>query len=292
VGLIEDADVAQWVAQRKSDAHKGVAGHVLVLAGEQGRTGAALLSGTGALRTGAGLVTLAARGEGQRSLDTKVVELMTASLGDDDPVARALSLAQDKSAVVLGPGLGLDALGRELACRLAVELPRPAVLDADALTALGTDCARLRGVGHPRVLTPHPGEAARLLGSDTKDVQADRYAAAREIAQRSGAVTVLKGAGTVVAEPGGPARVCSAGTPAMAVAGTGDVLSGMIGALLSAGIAPWQAASAAVQLHARAGELAATGDRGMFASELAACVPEALCRCRAAVPQGAPDHDG
>src|SRR5262249_13031194 len=147
-------------------------------------------------------------------------------------------------------------------------------LDADALTSLGSNVALLRGARGPRVLTPHPGEAARLLDTTSDDVQGDRYDAAQRLAERSGAVVVLKGARTIVAEPGGRMRVCARGTPAMAVAGTGDVLSGVIGALLAQPeIDVFDAASAAVYVHARAGELAARADRGLLAGELAAALP-------------------
>jgi hydroxyethylthiazole kinase-like uncharacterized protein yjeF len=282
VSLIEASDVTSWLPARASDAHKGRAGHVLVIAGAEGRTGAALLSGLGALRCGAGLVTLAARGGARAALDAKVIELMTSELSLEPELAlrQALELARDKQAVVLGPGLGLDAATRALACELALCLPVPAVLDADALTALGADYGRLRNAMAPRVLTPHPGEAARLLGSSSAEVQADRYAAARRLAEHSGCVVVLKGARTIVAEPGGDMRVCPTGAPAMAVAGTGDVLAGAIAALL-AQAEPFDAAAAAVYVHGLAGELAASGDRGLLASELAAALPVALTRCRA-----------
>jgi NAD(P)H-hydrate epimerase len=278
-GLLEASDIARWVAPRAPDAHKGSAGHVLVVAGSPGHTGAALLSGLGALHGGAGLVTLAARASARAALDSKVIELMTAELSDVPAraVAAGLELARGKRAAVVGPGLGLDAYGRELSLGLAQSLEGPAVLDADALTAIGSELAALRSARAPRVLTPHPGEAARLLGTDSDDVQADRFASAQRIAERSGAIVVLKGARTIIAEPGGSMRVCPRGTPAMAVAGTGDVLSGVIGAMLAQPeLDAFDAASVAVYLHALAGELAARGDRGMLASQLAAALPAAL----------------
>jgi hydroxyethylthiazole kinase-like uncharacterized protein yjeF len=281
VGLIEARDVTRWLPERPKDAHKGLAGHVLVIAGAPGRTGAALLSGLGALRGGAGLCTLAARGDAHAALDAKVIELMTVGLAmDAEPaLARALELSSDKQAAVVGPGLGLDAAGRALARQLALALPMPAVLDADALTALGTDYGLLRSAAGPRVLTPHPGEAARMLGTSSAQVQSDRYAAAERLAIHSGCVVVLKGAKTIVAEPSGRMRVCPAGAPAMAVAGTGDVLSGAIAAALAHADA-FDAAAAAVYLHGLAGEIAAQADRGLLASELAAALPAALARCR------------
>ncbi|MDH5671654.1 MAG: NAD(P)H-hydrate dehydratase [Myxococcales bacterium] len=284
-GLIEDADVARWLPARAADAHKGEAGRVLLVAGSPGRTGAAQLAGLGALRAGAGLVTLAARGAAREALDAKVTELMTLGLPADAAEAEAAvrELAAGVDAVVIGPGLGLDAGGRALARKLSLSLAIPMVVDADALTALDGALEALQKAPAARVLTPHPGEAGRLLGRSSAEVQADRYAAARTLAARSGQTAVLKGAGSLVAT-GGRLWVCGAGSPAMAVAGTGDVLAGALGAMLAVdggALTPHRAAASAVQLHARAGELAAVDDRGLLASELAARLPQALRQCRA-----------
>ncbi len=279
---LDARDLDRLVPRRRGDAHKGTAGHVLVVAGGPGKTGAALLSGMGVMRMGAGLVTLAARATARAALDAKVFELMTLEVPEalEAAVATLLRECQGKGAAVVGPGLGTDGISRALALRLAVELPIPAVLDADALTALGTDLARLRSSAAPRVLTPHPAEAGRLLGLSTKAVQADRYAAATALAERSGHVSILKGARTIVASPNGVLAVCPLGTPALGVGGTGDVLAGAVGALLAVG-SPVDAASAAVLAHARAGELAAITDRGLFAHEVADALPRALAAARA-----------
>jgi len=281
--LFEPADVAALLPHRALDAHKGTAGHVLAVAGSPGKTGAAALAGMGALRGGAGLVTLATRAESRRALDRKVLELMTATLADEPPaaVAEALALAEGMRAAVVGPGLGLDEWGRAVSLALAEALPIPVVLDADALTALAeAGLTRLRDAPGPRVLTPHPGEAGRLLGQSTAAVQADRYGAAMDLADRSQAVVVLKGARTVVASPGGAIRVCRYGTPALAVAGTGDVLSGVVAAQMAT-LGALPAAAVAVLLHARSGELRARSDRGLLAREVADGLPEALEACRA-----------
>ncbi|MFW5921017.1 MAG: NAD(P)H-hydrate dehydratase [Polyangiales bacterium] len=286
--LFEPEDVGRAVEPRPADAHKGTAGHVLVVAGSPGRTGAALLSGYGALRGGAGLVTIASRGEARRALDRKVVELMTAALPEDAAGAAeaAIGLCEGMKAAVIGPGLGQDEQGLALARDLAARLPVPAVLDADALTALAEgDLRALRSAAGPRVLTPHPGEAARLLGVGTAEVQSDRYAAAGELAERTGQIAVLKGARTIVGGPDGRQRVCRRGTPALASAGTGDVLSGLTAARLAV-CGPEVAAAVAVCLHALAGERAATGDRGLFAREVADAVPAALEACRSAAKSG------
>ena len=276
VQLIEDQDLAAVVEPRAADAHKGTAGHVVVVAGSPGTSGAALLAGYGAMRAGAGLVTLASRAD-QAALDQRVVELMTAPVSEPDD---ALALIEAKAtAVVVGPGLGTDDEGLDLARAVALEAPVPAVMDADALTAFAGDLEALREAAAPRVLTPHPGEAARLLGVTTAAVQADRYAAARAIAEASGQVVSLKGARTVVAD-GERWRVSAAGTPALGVGGTGDVLAGITGAMLTEGRAPFDAAWAAVHLHARAGERAARADRGLFAREVADAVPAVLAALR------------
>jgi hydroxyethylthiazole kinase-like uncharacterized protein yjeF len=273
-GLIEDADVARVIAPRARDAHKGTAGHVVVVAGSPGTAGAALLCSRAAMRGGAGLVTLATRSP---NIDARVWEIMSAPLGE--PADAVALVAEKATAAVVGPGLGTDDEGLELARALALESERPMVLDADALTAFAGDLGALKRAAGARVLTPHPGEAGRLLGVPSAEVQSDRYGAAAELARTSGQVVVLKGARTVVSD-GERFRVCPAGTPAMGVGGTGDVLAGVIGALLCEGRAPFDAAWAAVHLHARAGERAARADRGLFARELADALPATLAALR------------
>lgn len=279
-GVIEPGDVAAIRPARAPAAHKGSSGHVLVIAGSPGTTGAAYLAGLGALRGGAGLVTLAARDGARQALEHKVVELMTARVGGR-PQQDVLKLAEGKASAVLGPGLGLGDATRGWSRAVALQLPIPAVLDADALTHWAEEPEGLKAAVAPRVLTPHPGEASRLLGKPTAEVQADRYAAAGELAERTGQVVVLKGAGTIVATPDGQLRVCSRGTPALGVAGTGDVLSGALGAALALAPRAFDAATAGVWLHAVAGELASSADSGLLASEVADALPLALNKCRA-----------
>lgn len=286
--LFEPADVGRVVGPRPPDTHKGQAGHVLVVAGSPGRTGAAYMAGYGALRAGAGLATLAARGAARSALDHKVVELMTAELPEEGSqgVDAAVELARGMDAAVVGPGLGLDTDGAHLAVKLSETLPVPAVLDADALTAIAdAGPERLRSAAGARVLTPHPGEAARLLGRSTREVQEDRYATAAELASRTGQVAVLKGARSIVALPDGRMHVCRRGSPALAVAGTGDILCGITAARLAVS-EPGLAASVAVCLHALSGELASVADRGLFAREVADALGQALSRCRRAVQEG------
>lgn len=278
--LFEPRDVAKALPVRPRDAHKGSSGHVLIVAGSAGKTGAALLAGNGAMRAGAGLVTIASRGETPAALDQKVVELMTCDLREDEEgIESILASARRMRAAGVGPGLGTDAEGKRIAVALAVRLELPTVLDADALSAITGDMERIRHARGPRVLTPHPAEAARLLGTSVAEVQSHRYAAAGRLAERSGCVVVLKGAHTIIASPAGDLRVCRRGTQALGAAGTGDVLTGIVAALLCE-LDPFEAASVGVMLHALAGELASKTDRGLLASEVADAVPAALARCR------------
>jgi len=278
---IEAADVRELLPLRAADTHKGRGGHVLVVAGSPGRTGAAVLAGYGAMRAGAGLVTLCPRAGARAALDAKVLEIMTSDMPAelDAAVAHVVEEMRVKHSAVIGPGLGTDDAGSKLAERLALELSAPCVLDADALTAFRGRAKDLRKAAGPRVLTPHPAEAARVLGVSTEEVQADRYQSALRLAAASGAVVVLKGARTVIATPAGRVRVCPLDVPALGVAGTGDVLTGITAALL-AQLPAAEAALSAVYLHAAAGACAAIADRGLLAHEVADAVPHVLSALR------------
>ena len=200
---------------------------------------------------------------------------MTAPLPDEASEAEVLALCEGKRAVVLGPGMGLDETGSAWATAFARFAPLPMVIDADGLTNLAeSGLESLRDAAAPRILTPHPGEAARLLEQSTGAIQRDRYAAAAALAEQSGQVVILKGARSIVAA-GSELRVCAEGTPALGVAGTGDVLSGVVGALAMS-LAPVDAAIAGALLHALAGVEASVGDRGLMASEVADAVPVVL----------------
>jgi NAD(P)H-hydrate epimerase len=183
-------------------------------------------------------------------------------------------------ALAIGPGIGLDPETREAVRTLVRDVARPMVVDADALTALTGALDHCRDAAAPRLLTPHPGEAARLLGCGIAEVQADRLASARHLAAESGAVVALKGARTVVAHPDGRATLNPTGNPGMATGGTGDVLTGIAGGLLAQGVAPAEALGAAVYLHGLAGDLAAEvrGEAGLVAGDVADAVPAAIRR--------------
>jgi NAD(P)H-hydrate epimerase len=270
-------DLGALIAPRAGDAHKGTNGHLLVIGGAPGKTGAAVLAGRAAFRAGAGLVTIGARADARAALEEKVIELMTTALPHDADQAAVRSLCEGKRAAVLGPGMGLDDLGRSWAHAFAMYAPVPTVIDADGLTHVAEDgLSALNEAAAPRILTPHPGEAARLLGQSTADVQANRFAAAEALAKMSGQVVILKGARSIAAGAD-ELRVCAEGTPALGVAGTGDVLSGVIGALAMT-LSPIDAAIAGALLHALAGVEASVGDRGLIASEVADAVPVVLAR--------------
>jgi ADP-dependent NAD(P)H-hydrate dehydratase / NAD(P)H-hydrate epimerase len=246
---------------RPRTVHKGQLGHVLVVGGDRGYAGAALLAAQSALRGGAGMVSLASRGEHLAAAQARLPEVMSAAVASANQL---LLLGSAASVWVVGPGLGQGAWGRSLLSAAAAATV-PQVWDADALNLLASGAVDLPA---GCVITPHPGEAARLLGVSTAEVQADRPAAALQLAQRYQAVCVLKGAGTLVADPDGSLLLCDRGHPAMAGAGLGDVLAGLIGALLGQGLAPLAAANLAVWLHARAGEVLADKGCGLAASDL------------------------
>ena len=278
--LFEEADAAALVPHRTLGGHKGTFGHVVVAAGSAGKVGAALLATSGALRAGAGLVTLATPPAAAAAVLGRIPEAMHAVFDPEaaDADAALAQLLDGKRALAWGPGMPTsDAAGRTLR-RLAVSVELPLVLDADGLNHLGREVASLKAARGPRILTPHPGEAARLLGKDTAAVQADRVAAARTLAATSGAVVVLKGARTVVAAPDGVATINPTGNPGMGTGGTGDVLSGVLGALLAQGLAPLDAARLGVYLHGLAGDRAARshGPIGLVAGDVAAELPAAF----------------
>ncbi len=244
LGVVEDADIGRWLPPRPATAHKWSVGGVLVVGGSAGMTGAAALSARAALRAGAGIVVcgLAAAGAGPVAGD-EVITRPLAATGDgylaDDAVAQVLETVDRFRVVVLGPGLGAAAAAT--ARRLVAEIPVPLVLDADGLNALGRELAPLsaRPPG-TTVLTPHAGEYQRLAGAPVGD---DRVASARTLAAATGAVVLLKGPQTVVADPSGRAAVTVNGGPWLATAGTGDVLAGIIGALVAQGVPLFEAAA-------------------------------------------------
>jgi len=248
---------------RPRNAHKGQSGHVLCIGGDDGHGGAAMLCAEAALRAGAGLVSLATRSMHVPAMLARRPEAMAHGVGSADALRPLLDAA---SVLALGPGLGQGGWGRAL-FDAALDAGKPTILDADALNLLAKEPRALR---EDAVLTPHPGEAGRLLGIDATDVQADRYSAVRTLCERHHCVVVLKGAGTLVAAPGRIVRVIAAGNPGMAVGGMGDVLTGVVAALRAQGFDAFDAASIGALLHAAAGDAAARdgGERGLLPCDL------------------------
>lgn len=249
------------VAPRSPTAHKGSFGQVLVIGGDLGTGGAALLSAEAALRCGAGMVTLATRPEHVGASLVRRPEVMCSGVESTYSLSALLERAD---VLVVGPGLGQAPWGRSL-ISAAAQREQPQVWDADALNLLATGAVELPS---GCLITPHPGEAARLLQCSVGEVQADRPAAVRALAQRYGCVALLKGAGTLIAAPDGRLALCDRGHPAMASAGLGDVLAGVLGALLAQQLAPFEAACLGAWLHASAGERLGTLGRGLAASDL------------------------
>lgn len=247
---------------RPLDAHKGTSGHVVCVGGNHGSGGALLLAGHAALRAGVGLTSLATRSAHVGAALTRLPEAMCHAVDGAVPA----HLLQRASVLAIGPGLGQDdwALGLWQQAR---DSGKPLVVDADALNLLAADPRPVADA----VLTPHPGEAARLLGDTTQAIQQDRFGAAQALAERFTAVVVLKGAGTVVAAPGRAPAVIGAGNPGMAVGGMGDLLTGIIAALRAQGLGAFEAAAAGALLHGLAGDVAATdGARGLLPTDLLA----------------------
>lgn len=302
VGWLLPADAAGLLPERPVAGHKGAFGHLWVLGGSPGFTGAAVLAALGALRAGVGLVTALCPSGSRELVAGAVPEALTRELpagpdgrigpGSIDTLAEALKAGRawgpeaspsPGPALVAGPGMGATAHTRLVVTVLLQESAAPLLLDADALNALAlggpNEVARaLEPAAGRTVVTPHPGEMARLTGRSVSEIQADRIAAAAEAARRWKVVVVLKGAGTVVASPEGKAWINATGNPGMATAGSGDVLAGLVGALLAQGLGPLPAALVGVSTHGLAGDLAAReiGRRGLLARDLAHGLPAAM----------------
>lgn len=259
--LLQSEALSNWLLPRRRNTHKGESGRALCVGGDHGAGGAIVLCAEAALRSGAGLVDVATRAEHVTALLARRPEAMPRAV---ESAQELRALAAQAAVIGIGPGLGQAAWGNDL-LDAALSAGKPLVLDADALNLIAS---RPRALGDA-VLTPHPGEAARLLGTNTAAVQADRFAAVSELAQRLQAVVVLKGAGTLIAAPGHKPRVIAAGNPGMAVGGMGDVLTGVIVGLRAQGLSSWEAASAGALVHSLAGDLAAQeGERGLLPSDL------------------------
>jgi ADP-dependent NAD(P)H-hydrate dehydratase / NAD(P)H-hydrate epimerase len=285
VEVSSDAEIAERLPFRAPQAHKTSVGRVLVVAGSPGLTGAAALTASAATRAGAGYVTLAVPRGVAGVLAIKLTGEMTRGV-DETPAgtlgagARAtiLELCARNDAVAIGPGCSRDPETAELLRALVREARVPMVVDADALGAFEGHATELRDAAAPRVLTPHLGEMARLTGASADELERRRIDAARERAEAWGVTVLLKGAPTVIARPDGHATVNATGNPALATAGTGDVLTGTIAAFVAQGLAPYEAARAAAHVHGAAGDRIATarGPIGTRATDVVEELPHAI----------------
>ena len=285
LALIEPKDFAALLADRDSGGHKGSYGHVAVVGGSRSKPGAVAMSGTAALRMGAGLVTVITSAGACGAVAGTTPELMTLPAAElEDGSMGAAAFESDwlagKAVVAVGPGLGVNRDNQALARRVVRESPLPVVVDADAITALANaeDATNQRGA--PVIVTPHPGEMSRLVGLTTEQVQRDRVNVARNFAVERGVCLVLKGERTLIACPDGLVLVNPTGTPAMATAGSGDVLTGMIAGMIAQhpGARIETVVAAAVYLHGKAGEIAcgSWGERSMLATDMLVALPEAI----------------
>ena len=284
--LLHGEELAERLPPRPVNAHKGDFGHLLIVGGAVGTAGAAALATRAAVRAGAGLVTAAVPESVLETVAGASLESMTAPLPvsgpglDGDALQALFGLAEGKEALALGPGMGTETGTQEVIERFVLETQIPMVLDADGLNAFAGKIRDLSGRAGDLILTPHPGEMARLLGWSTAEVVEDRLGAVREAAKLSEAIVVLKGHLTLAAEPGGAVHVNPVGNPGMATGGSGDVLTGVIGGLLAQGYEAGEAARVGVFLHGLAGDLAAAevGENGLAATDLVARLPEAATR--------------
>jgi len=278
-------DAAELLPARPFDGHKGTFGTVVVVAGSVGYTGAAALTALSALRTGAGLVHLGVPSSLNDIMETKLTEVMTKPLAET--AARSLSpeslpdvreLLENAEALALGPGISRDQETQSLVRSIVAEMSVPCVIDADGLNALTPEKVGQRTGDAPVVLTPHPGEMARLTGHTVGEVLADREGVARDVAAKARATVVLKGVGSIVAAPSGELYMNPTGNSGLASGGTGDVLTGIIAGLLGQGVAATDAAALGAFVHGLAGDLAAEalGEAGMIAGDVLDHVPYAL----------------
>ncbi len=270
------------IFNRDGDTHKGTYGHLFILAGSTGKTGAAFLSSEAALRTGAGLVTLGIPDTLNHILEQKLTEVMTFPFPSNEAgslstksLGKIQEFASLVQGLVVGPGLGVNTETEKIIREIWRDVQRPMVWDADALTMLAGNPDWQGKQSSEIIITPHPGEMSRLLGKPVTWVQENRIEAVKSFSKQWGVITVLKGSRTLIADPEGNLRINTTGNPGMASAGMGDVLAGMIGALLVQGISPFDAASLGVWLHGAAGDRVANamGPVGFLASDLMQSLP-------------------
>jgi NAD(P)H-hydrate epimerase len=275
-GLINEAFVNTFIKKRNRELHKGQCGKVLIIAGCKGMAGAALLSAKGAMRSGAGLVRV--------SIPEELFPILQIGLPEATCISRSLSREQleEYQAIVIGPGLGDDLSNVSIIEKVFNSKCPAIVLDADGINLIARNPAlqeAARKIGEARlVLTPHPGEAARILGCSSEEINMDRKGAAKRLGELTGGVVVLKGAETLVASPNNKTYINTTGNPGMATGGSGDLLSGIIAALAGQGCTCFEAAACGVYIHGRAGDIAAKilGEYGIIASDIGAMIGLAI----------------
>jgi ADP-dependent NAD(P)H-hydrate dehydratase / NAD(P)H-hydrate epimerase len=263
-------EIQNWFVRRPRDAHKGLFGHVLIVGGNIGMPGSVRLAAEGALRVGAGIVTVLTHPSHALSVTLGRPELMCYGI---DKIDRQLqTLIEKATVIVLGPGLGQSDWSKDL-FEFMINQPQIKIIDADGLNFLAE--SKKKTSKPSWVLTPHPGEAARLLQSTPNEIQKNRESAAQNLIEKWGGIIVLKGENSIIATSDHPWIECPYGNPGMASPGMGDLLSGMIAGCFAQGLTPWQAACTGVYIHGRAGDIIAStqGERGMLASDLLRIIP-------------------
>ena len=283
--LLDPQEIDLWpLRPRPLDTHKLSYGHLLIIAGSVGKTGAAAMAGEAALKMGTGLVTLGVPKSLNPIFEVKLTEVMTYPLSDkegvfsEEALKEVLEILPGKTALAIGPGIGTERGAKKLTLELLKLSRVPMVIDADGINCLVGELEVLKSKKAPVILTPHPGEMARLLGITSKEVQSQRIELSREFAKKYGVILVLKGSRTVIAEPGGHVFINPTGNPGMASGGTGDILTGMIGGLLAQGMNPLEAAKLGVYLHGLSGDLAKEerGEVCLVATDLLKYLPQAI----------------
>jgi NAD(P)H-hydrate epimerase len=287
INLIEEKEAARILPKRRPDTHKGTYGHLAVIAGSRGKGGAAALSSISALKAGAGLVTLALPECLNISFEAGIPEVMTLPLPDtkDGTIDKSaldilIKFLEGKSAVLIGPGITTNPSTSSLIKNLIKKVSCPMLIDADGLNIIADKIELLKDKPFPVVVTPHPGEMARMLNTTSKEIQANRIESSRKLSAEYGIYVILKGARTIVATPEGEAYINPTGNPGMATAGTGDVLSGIIAGFISQGLSAKDSSILGVYLHGMAGDIAAAklSQTALIASDLLKTFPEAVKR--------------
>jgi NAD(P)H-hydrate epimerase len=284
--LLEHEEIRRWLSiPRRPDTHKGDYGHLLVIAGSVGKTGAAAMACEAALRVGAGLVTLAIPKSLNSIMEVKLTEVMTEPLPETPKQTLSLRafnailhLCENKRAVILGPGIGTYKETQSLVLKLIKTLDLPIILDADGLTSLAAQPKTLLATKQPLILTPHPGEMARLIRRTAKEVQEDRIGISRNFSQSHRVYLILKGHRTLIATPKGEIFINPTGNPGLASGGTGDVLTGMIGGLICQGFEILPSLQISVYLHGLAGDDVAQelGEKSLIATDIIKKIPTLL----------------